>query len=247
MRLIQCIISMILVASSLKAADVAFPSAGSYKADMLVAGMSQEADAIGKKLQQALAADPAWIQAYLKETAPKPGEPLPYHPKMGITQKEYAALQAAGKSMSLQKVADAVVTIGEDQGKISLRIESGGAPSQTFEFSPDGQAMKCLLGTSGAPKAINNRDESSPTGAWTGSQWTITEGTPDMAGTADAYQFSVAIGKDLKKRHLIYVRALGRRNQRREDIAFVKRCQAFSTNQAGWVVDFQRHLPCYPG
>jgi hypothetical protein len=225
MRLIHAITSIVVTASSLCAADIAFPPAGQHKADLLTVGMTAEAEGIGRKLQQSLAADPAWLESYLKESSPKPGEPLPYHQKMGITKDEYAAFLGAAKGMGLRKLSDAIVKIEQAQGKVTIHIEGVALPSDTFEFSSDGETMKCSLGTSGGPEVIDQKNESGPTGAWTGSQWIVAQGssTPSLTGTDDAYQVKVAIGKDSKKRNLIYLRIVGRRNKTPMDITYILR------------------------
>lgn len=181
--------------------------------------------AIGKKLQQSLAANPGWFESYMKETAPKPGQPLPYHQKMGITKEEYATFLEANKSMGLKKLSDAVVRFEQAQGKVTMHIEGVTLPADTFEFSADGQSMKCSLGSTGAPQTIDQTNESAPTGAWKGIQWSISEGVamPSLTGTDDAYQVKVAIGADSKKRNLIYLRIVGRRNQTPMDIAYILR------------------------
>jgi hypothetical protein len=225
MRLIHAIISIVITASCLIAAEDSFPPVGQHKVDLLTVGMTKEAEAIGRKLQQSLAADPAWLESYMKETAPKPGEPLPYHQKMGITKDEYATFLEAAKTMGLRKLSDAFITFDKAQGKLTMHIEGVALPSDTFVFSQDGQTMKCSLGSAGEPKAIDQKNEAAPAGAWTGRQWTVSEGssTPSLTGTEDAYQIKVAIGKDSKRRNLIYLRFVGRRSQSPMDITYILR------------------------
>ncbi|MGV3659689.1 MAG: hypothetical protein ACO1TE_05880 [Prosthecobacter sp.] len=224
MRLILAILFAVLAAPSLLAAEVVFPPAGKHKVDLLTVGMAKEAEAIGRKLQQSLAADPAWLESYLKETA-KPGEPLPYHQKMGVTRDEYATFLAAAGNMKLKKLSDAVVSFEQAPEKLTLRIEGVALPCDTFAFSPDGRTMECSLGRSGAPRTIDLKDESAPMGAWTGSEWALRGGslTPSLTGREDAYRAEVAIGKDSNQRNLIYLRIVGRRNETPMDITYVLR------------------------
>ncbi|OYW31179.1 MAG: hypothetical protein B7Z47_01845 [Chthoniobacter sp. 12-60-6] len=161
----------------------------------------------------------------MKENAPKPGQPLPYHEKMGITKDEYATFIEATRHMGLRKLSDAVVRFEQAQGKVTMHIEGVTLPANTFEFSADGQSMKCSLGSAGAPETIDQTNESAPTGAWRGSQWIVSEGvsTTSLTGTDDAYQVKVAIGADSKKRNLIYLRIVGRRKQTPMDITYIFR------------------------
>jgi hypothetical protein len=206
---------------------VAFPPAGRHKVDLLTTGSTPapEAEALGKKFHEALAADPAWLQSYLKELDLAPGELLPYHEKMGVTKEEYATLMEAVRNMALTKVSDAAVRFSQAKGQVVLHIEGVALPAEAFVFSADGQTMNCALGRSAARTTIDQKDESSPTGAWKGSQWVITKGKPEQAltSTEDAWQATVAIGKDTSERHLIYLRIIGRRQQSPLNITYILR------------------------
>jgi hypothetical protein len=212
-------------APGVMAGGIEFPPAGRYKADLLSPATTPEAEAIGLKLQQAMAADPAWFQSYLQEAGLEPGQLLPYHEKMGITEEEYAAVLEAAKSMGLKKLSDAYVSFAEAQGRLTMHIEGVALPTYTFVFSSGGQEMKCTLGSSAAPTAINQKDESSPAGAWKGSQWVVTKGNPEQAlkGAGDVYELKVAIGKDTMERNLIYLRIAGRRSRNLIDLTYLLR------------------------
>jgi len=43
--------------------------------------------------------DNAWLLKYIATVA-KPGEPLPYHPNLGLTEEEYAEPLTAAKQMA---------------------------------------------------------------------------------------------------------------------------------------------------
>jgi hypothetical protein len=212
-------------APGVMAGGVAFPPAGRHKVDLLTVGSTPEAEALGSKFQQALAADPAWFQSYLKELALEPGELLPYHEKMGVTEEEYATLMEAADNMALTKVSDAGVRFSQAKGQTVLHLEGVALPADTFVFSADGQTMNCALGRSAARTAIDQKNESAPAGAWQGSQWVVTKGNPEQAltGTEDAYEATVAIGKDTGERNLIYLRIIGRRHQSPLNITYILR------------------------
>src|SRR5436190_10829991 len=144
---------------------------------------------------------------------------------MGVTKEEYATLTEAAGNMALTKLSDAVVRFSQAKGQVVLRLEGVALPADTFVFSADGQTMNCALGRSAARTAIDQKDESSPAGAWKGSQWVITKGSPEQAitGKEDAYEATVAIGKDTSERHLIYLRIVGRRQQSPLNITYLLR------------------------
>lgn len=80
--------------------------AGTFEASILEMRMPDDATVIMAKFSQAVAAKPDWIQTYVASQRPKPGEPLPYHENMGITEKEYARLIEAKSETKLKPVSD---------------------------------------------------------------------------------------------------------------------------------------------
>lgn len=70
---------------------------GNHKADLMdsLIATPQIAKIVGK-LQIAVQKNYTWFIDYMKDVSP--GEPLPYHEKMGISKAEYEALLAVGKN-----------------------------------------------------------------------------------------------------------------------------------------------------
>jgi hypothetical protein len=199
-----------LVAAPVIAADF-FPSAGDHAAEMYVLGMPKEAEAVAAKMQKALAADPQWIQTYLKEKNPKPGEILPYNEKFGITKEEYDLFIRATKSMTLNKVADVVVNVAKSKDKVTILINVPTLPVRQFEFTPAGEEMSCSLGSAKQHTEINQTNADAPTGKWNGFQWTLEQGTPAVQSQTDWWGLKFAIGHDEFSRELIYLDIKGQK------------------------------------
>ncbi len=198
-----------LAAATVIAAD-SFPNAGDHAAEMFVAGLPREAEAIAAKMQKALA-DPQWIQTYLKEKDPKPGEILPYSEKFGITKEEYDLFIRSTKNMTLNKVADVIVRVVRVKDKVTISINDPALPVKEFEFTPAGEKLTCSLGSTTQRTEINQTNADAPTGKWKGLQWTLEQGTPAVQSQADWWGLKFAIGHDELNRELIYLDLKGQK------------------------------------
>ena len=65
-----------------------------------------------KKVEQAAQADPAWFKSYSKSS--KPGVPLPFHEKLGLTKKEYDTYIKLWDSRKMEPIK---------QGNVVVRLE----------------------------------------------------------------------------------------------------------------------------
>jgi hypothetical protein len=62
-----------------------------------------------QRLQQAAQADPTWFQEQVRRAVP--GQPLPYHPKLGLTESEYQEFLALSDSVQMKPVRTAHITV----------------------------------------------------------------------------------------------------------------------------------------
>jgi hypothetical protein len=223
MRYILTLIGLFaLTAIPLVAADI-FPPIGSHSADLLVLGMPKEAEEIGRRLQQALAADPTWLKSYLAGQNLKPGDILPYNVKFGITKDEYALFVRSMDKMTLNKVGEVIVHVKKLDNKEVISIEGVTLPVNTFEFSADGETMTCALGHTTEQTTIDQSDATSPTGKWHGTQWALQQGEPNTNGTDDFLSLKLAIGVDAMDRNLLYLRIVGRQQGQGIEVGTVAR------------------------
>jgi hypothetical protein len=211
MNLLKSLTVIILLSARLLAADSAFPADGTYKADVLKRGMPVEAQDIGHRLQANMKANQEWFQAYLKEHR-KPGESLPYHEKFGISEAEYKIFLTAAKQMTLQKSGEAIAHIERKGDAVIVRIEGYTLPADTFEFSAKEGIMTCSMGMTVSSATIEQKDENTPTGAWSGKQWTLVQGDMKEATVKNAYEVRFSIGQDSQSRHLIFIHMIGRKD-----------------------------------
>ncbi len=79
--------------------------------DVMEPATTPEIDALTRRFQLAVAANRDWFVEHSKKA--KPGEPLPYDPRLGLTRDEYDKMTAAMKNLKLRKQRTAVITIGQ--------------------------------------------------------------------------------------------------------------------------------------
>lgn len=85
--------------------------AGKIKVDVLGPVLAPRALELTAKMQKAIQADPAYFLKAVQEA--KPGEPLPYDQRSGLTKEEYAEYLKLIEERKVEKVADAEIEIKE--------------------------------------------------------------------------------------------------------------------------------------
>jgi hypothetical protein len=123
------------------------------------------------KLQQAAQKQPEWWMDQLRKA--KPGEPLPYHPRLGMTKAEYKELLSLGGAFTLRKIKMVRLSVKRD----GMRITFNGG-----EELPDLKAVVVNLGTGAVTTPFGtaadwSRIEAGPdqkaTGPWNGVEWKL--------------------------------------------------------------------------
>lgn len=190
------------------------PPAGEYRADILEMAMPPEPQAVGLRMEAAMARDPEWLEGYLAEHKDlKPGEILPYHEKMGITKLEYQLFLDSKDKVSLQKTGEAMVIVKEGaDGSVGISIKGAQLPVNVFSFSVVGKEMMCKFGATKKQVKIDQEDAKSPMGQWRGTQWVIEEGNPSVVAGGDYTSIKFAAGRDSEDRRVLYLRAIIRQD-----------------------------------
>jgi len=122
------------------------------------------------KMRAAIQQDPEWWLAHAKTAQ---GGPIPYHPKMGLTQAEYAEVLEFGNTMTAHRVAYATfhVTTADRQ----VFTFAAGPPLEELdgiEVDLAQDEVRTPFGTlSDREKITAEATRDSPTGAWNGMRW----------------------------------------------------------------------------
>lgn len=153
------------------------------------------------RVEAAAKADPAWFKEFSKNS--KPGVPLPYHEKLGISKEEYDEYIKLWDQREMTPVPDGNVVIRLEQpaeGQWMIRVTGKGSPISLLRYHEKGDSLKSPNGLMTRLPDIN-ADARSILGKWTGQEWKFEE--QDGLGTTKE---NFAIGKlvDTKYGLLVY-------------------------------------------
>jgi len=159
----------------------------------------QEINKYIAKVQAAAKEDPAWHKEYAKNS--KPGLPLPWHEKLGLTKTEYEEYLKLWDQRQFKASQKVVIRLEEPKpGEWMIRVSGVGMAISLLRYYPETDHIKS---TNGELKRIEDidADKRSILGAWTGKEWRFEEKT-DFVWTTE----NLAIGKykDGKRCLMIY-------------------------------------------
>ncbi|MBI2932996.1 MAG: hypothetical protein HYY16_15235 [Planctomycetes bacterium] len=92
------------------------------KIDLMTLRTTPRLEELTAKLQAAAQEDPEWFQEHAREA--KPGEPLPYDEKLGLTRAEYRDFLKLAKQTGLVKAREVTVELAQDpEGVFTFQCE----------------------------------------------------------------------------------------------------------------------------
>jgi hypothetical protein len=176
------------------------PKSGIIKGSVMVVGGSPELEALSKRLQAALAANPEWLKGYIEKAGSKE---LPYHKNFGLTEEEYKRFLDLSKTgMSLQRAASVEITLKRSSdGTLTFVTVPGEFPLNGVTISANGGIAVTPYGRLNRGSDINQRDAKAPTGRWSGARWAH-ENTTDPAPWSA--QLSIGTREDFKDGIIYY-------------------------------------------
>lgn len=143
---------------------------GPVQVDVMQLGLPRRALDLAQRLEANVAQHPKWWSEHV-QNAPE-GEAIPYDPRMGITEAEYAEFLELASIGSLVKVGEATLDF-QWLGSRRVRLGAQGelAALNGIEIDVVLQRAKTPLGALPERVEIHNTSESGPTGPWRGVQW----------------------------------------------------------------------------
>ncbi len=153
------------------------------------------------RLQQAAQRDPEWFTAYVQSATP--GEPLPYHPKLGLSEPEYREMLALTGSTRLAPVARAELTI--EAMPYGWELDGGEALPELRGVEIDtllGQ-IRTPMGRTTEVTAILASEHQRATGPWDGVQWKHQDSTI-LSGHGTSITFALGRLRDSGRVLLYY-------------------------------------------
>jgi hypothetical protein len=146
---------------------------GSHPVWIMDLGPPAEAETLMRQWLSALRADPEWYAAYSKAHS-RPGEPLPYHPKMGMSEAQYQRMLSLAKQTKLTRVERAALTVTRE-GPTRVALHGGvvlpDLTGITVDFAAD--RVNTPYGRLEGSQPIAVTDPESPTGPWSGRRWSV--------------------------------------------------------------------------
>lgn len=135
----------------------------------------QEIDKFVAKVEASARKDPKWF-AEFSATA-KPGVPLPYDERLGLTKEEYAEYLALWNKREFKPMEEVQLMLRESAGSGWVITSTGGASTlSTLRYMDKDDLFRS---PNGELKRIDdiNADPASILGEWTGSEWKFEEET----------------------------------------------------------------------
>jgi len=150
------------------------------------------------KVQAAAKADPEWHAEYSKEA--KPGIPLPWHEKLGLTKEEYEEYMKLWDQRQFKPLQQVLIRLEEPRpGEWMIRVSSVGMSISLLRYNPETGNFKS---PNGELKRIEDIDaeERSILGAWTGKEWRY-ENESEFISTKE----NLALGKYKDGKHCLLI------------------------------------------
>jgi hypothetical protein len=145
-------------------------NSGTIQAKVMRVGAPLEAQKMAERLQSALVSQPDWAKTYIASALP--GQALPYHPNLKVTEDEYKSFLAAIQRLELVQVG--IVNLSAvrlQNGDIRLVTEPNASRVNGLTLSSNGTSVTTPLAMLTEISQVNNQDKASVTGRWTGKQW----------------------------------------------------------------------------
>jgi hypothetical protein len=164
--------------------DPYLPKSGVIVGHVMEIAALPEDERIAAKFKQAIEKDAAWFQSYVAKV--KNGEPLPYHPRLGITKAEYDRLLHAKSGLS-DRGAVSIKVKTDAQGNLGFSADDKASALNEVRLPRGQQYVETPFGNLTTLTDVSQVDAESPTGRWKGVQWK----KQDAAGLA----VTLAIGR----------------------------------------------------
>lgn len=171
----------ISLVASLSAAETPKIFTGLFEKDVPVKGQigvvlpPPEIDKYVAKVETSARKDPKWFREF--SGAAKPGAPLPYDERLGLTKAEYDEYLALWNKREFKPISEVMIMLRQSPGDTWTLTSTGEASTfSTLRYAPKSDNFRS---PNGELKRIDDikADASSILGAWTGMEWKFEEET----------------------------------------------------------------------
>ena len=148
---------------------------GDVQFEIMTIAPSERSKELTLKFQAAIADDQEWWLEHLKKA--KPGEPIDYDPRLGLTQDEFEELSREVKKMSYISTGKVIKgKITEKSGVIQLDFAGPPTPLSDIRIDLEALQMNASVGKVGIGEWGRSDREDIPIGPWEGYSWKFEEG-----------------------------------------------------------------------
>jgi len=179
MKFLPITLAAVIAAAHASAGETPPVFAGLFQKDVPVRGQigvvipPPEIEKYVAKVEQAAKKNPEWFREYSKNA--KPGAPLPFDEKLGLTKEEYDGYLKLWAKREFKPMQDAVLVLREtSDGSWTLAGTGNAATLATLRYQPKGDSFRSPNGELKRIEDIN-ADASSILGAWNGREWRFEE------------------------------------------------------------------------
>ncbi len=167
-----------------KLADV-LPS-GWCEIELMTIRFSDRANELALKMQAAVSTNRDWFLEQIKRA--KPGEPLDYDPRLGLTKKEYSEYLREVENRHLASTGTRLPSEFRRTGDmLSLDVGDTNCPLSKIQLDTISGELFASVGRVGMPTWDSNNDPGRPIGRYDGCEWLYEKG--------DSNTFTVRIVK----------------------------------------------------
>ncbi len=124
-----------------------------------------------KQIQQTVQKDPDWFLSHIKKA--KPGEPLPYDPRLGVTKREYEEFLKLAEEVTLKKVRTAKLSVARNGNRIALDGGRALPHLKSVELDLDADSVATPFGDARVRETIKASEGQKATGPLNGLAWRL--------------------------------------------------------------------------
>lgn len=181
MKIHAPLIAVSLIASALAAEEVPKVFVGLFEKDVPVKGQigmvlpPPEIDKYVAKVETAARKDPQWFREFSANA--KPGAPLPYDERLGLTKEEYAEYLALWNKREFKAREEVMLLLRQSAGGTWTLTSTGAASTlSTLRYAPKDDVFRSPNGELKRIEDIN-AEAASILGEWVGYEWKFEEET----------------------------------------------------------------------
>ncbi|MCW1921425.1 hypothetical protein OKA05_02605 [Luteolibacter arcticus] len=198
------------------------------KGEVVVVVPPKELDKYIAKVEEAARKNPDWFREHAKNG--KPGVPLPFDERLGLTKEEYDDYIKFWGKREFKGIEAVPIRLSEgSDGRWSIIVGGRASALSTLKFDPKADLFKS---PNGELKRIEDvaADANSTLGAWTGHEWKFEE-----KSTLGTLKENFAIGKTGDKKYGLLVYRLQEVSEQGSKIADDGMVVRFPLGEAGVV------------